>query len=256
MKTCVQMFTLYTQTREKRKSSMTKIKENYSREVQLTLHAATSLGNAVKSKSNLPQVLTELTTINGFSGRKFRLFMNNIASKKDLNYLEVGVFCGSTIVSALFNNIDKIGAVYAIDNWSEFKDYVDPKETFYSNINKWLPDHDKKLNIMEGDCFSIDKSQIDQKINLYFYDGPHTEEDHRNAFLYYDDVFDDVFIAIVDDWIRERVRIGTKSAFEELNYKIVAEWIVEPDNFDGLKGADQPDLDWWNGVYIAIIKKK
>ncbi len=235
---------------------MVKIKENYIKEVQLTLHVAMSLGNALKNRSNLPQILSEQTTINGFSGKKFRLFMNNVTSKKDINYLEVGVFCGSTIVSSLHGNMNKIGIAYAVDNWSEFTEYVDPKEIFYSNINRWLPDYDKTLKIIEGDCFSIDKSEIDKKINLYFYDGPHTEEDHRNAFLYYNDVFDDVFIAIVDDWAKERVRAGTKSAFEKLNYKVVSDWTIEPDTFDDVNAANKSDPDWWNGVYIAVIKKQ
>ena len=34
----------------------------------------------------------------------------------------------------------------------------------------------------------------------YFYDAGHLEQDRYDAFVKYDDLLDDVFVAIVDDW--------------------------------------------------------
>lgn len=87
-----------------------------------------------------------------------------------------------------------------------------------------------------------------EPVNIYFYDGSHTKLSQEMAFTYYNDILDQVFVAIVDDWNRPVVQAGTKKAFEKLNYRILFE-IAMP----GLKNNDAKN--WWNGLYIAVIKK-
>jgi hypothetical protein len=68
------------------------------------------------------------------------------------------------------------------------------------------------------------------------------------AFVYYNDVLDDVFIGVIDDWNIEAVREGTFAAFAKLKYEVLYEQAL-PARYNGDK--DQ----WWNGYYVAVIPK-
>ena len=179
--------------------------------------------------------------------------MNNMGRIPDLNYLEVGSYCGSTLFSFLFNNLGCVNKAYAIDNWSQFNDEGDPKSAFFKNKDLFFPDGISQLKVIEHDCFTLDLAQIKEKINFYFYDGPHSEEDHYNAYMYYNDVLDDEFITVIDDWNSNSVKRGTSSAFKELGYEIVASFDIDTTDLDDWSA--HPDVNWWRGAYIAVIKK-
>src|SRR6266487_3730741 len=56
--------------------------------------------------------------IQGFCGRKHRLFLNNLLrALPNPRYLEIGLFKGATFCAALWHN--KVAAV-GVDNWSEY----------------------------------------------------------------------------------------------------------------------------------------
>jgi len=59
---------------------------------------------------------------------------------------------------------------------------------------------------------------------------------------------DDTFISIIDDWNWKGVQTGTKQAFKKLGYEILFEKIL-PANFN------QDRQNWWNGLYVAVIRK-
>ncbi len=68
---------------------------------------------AVHGQSRLPPRLFE---VEGFSGRKFRMFLNNLCAKVDRpRYLEIGVFKGGSFLPAIYGNAM---AATALDNWS------------------------------------------------------------------------------------------------------------------------------------------
>ena len=73
------------------------------------------------------------------------------------------------------------------------------------------------------------------------------------AYTYFNEVLDDVFITIVDDWEKNSVRQGTYDAFKKLNYNVLAKWeITPPERPDRM---NNPDQYWWHGTMIAVIKK-
>jgi hypothetical protein len=157
-------------------------------------------------------------------------------------YLEVGVYRGSTFIPALWQN--DFECAYAIDNWSQFGG---KRNQFESALGNLTEAQRSRIKIIEGDCWKIDLSQL-QGVNVYFYDGAHTSEDHRMAFTYYDRVLANDFVAIVDDWNDAPVREGTREAFAELGYQIVKDW--------ELMSAGNGDVEgWWNGLYVAVINK-
>ena len=93
------------------------------------------------------------------------------------------------------------------------------------------------------------KKIFKNNINVYFYDGDHSFEAQKSAFTYFNDIFADTFIAIVDDYNREHVRQGTMAGFQELNYQVLFD-VFLPASFDGDK------KQWWDGLYVAVIAKK
>lgn len=174
----------------------------------------------------------------GMSGKNVRLLLNTILSFDNIKYLEIGCWKGSTLYSALINNNPSY--TLAIDNFSEFGG---PRNEFYENMK----DIDSKFDFIDGDCFLIDKSKINHKFNVYFYDGEHSEESHEKALTYFYDLLEDSFIYICDDWNWEQVRNGTKKAIEKLNLSIKDEKSFF---------TKEPDLSsWWNGIWIAEFSK-
>lgn len=209
-------------------------------EEMLINHVQDCIALAIQGKSKITQ---EILEIEGMSSAKNRHFLNNLCSLPNTNYLEIGVWNGSTFVAALYGNGSNIVNATAIDDWSEFGE---PREFFLQNC-KCL--EGAKYKLYEQNCFSINKAAVfNSPINIYFYDGGHTAYDQELAFTYFDDIFAPVFIAVVDDWNHIDVQIGTSKAFKKLGYTVLYEQVL-PARFN------QDRLLWWNGLYVAVIKK-
>jgi len=194
-----------------------------------------------QAESEISKLTEEILKLDGMSSNKVRHFLNNICSLPNSNYLEIGVWKGSTFISALYGN--KLLNPIAIDNWSEFSG---PKNIFLQNVTNFLESNNSTF--YECNCFDFDLANIQEKINIYFYDGGHSQEEQRRAFTYFNPIFEDTFIAIVDDYNCEKVKNGTEEAFKELGYKILFEEIL-PATHNGDK------TNWWNGLYVAVISK-
>lgn len=200
--------------------------------------------NSIHSASNLNSQLTSrILSMSGMSSPKVRHLLNNICSLPGTNYLEIGVWKGSTFISALYNNQTCIESATAIDNWSEFGG---PKAEFIKNTKNFI--NNINFNFFEHDSFSINLDLIPKKINVFFYDGFHTAEAQKKAFTYYNPIFEDIFIAIVDDYNLKEVQTGTQDAFKELGYTVLFETQLKSFRADD-------NNEWWNGLYIAVISK-
>jgi len=215
--------------------------EEFDRKEQLIQHVCNSIEYARQEVSKLTQPLLE---IHGMSSRKVRHLLNNLCTLKDGTYLEIGCFKGSTLLSAIYQNQGTLKDVVAIDNWLEFGG---PKAAFMHNVTQYAT---QPIRFYEADCFSVNLKTFYHPINLYFYDGRHREVDQKAAFTYFDPIFDDIFIAVVDDWNWQQVRDGTWAAMQELGYNILYQQeLFTPD-------LKQNSESWWNGVFIAVIEKQ
>ena len=197
-----------------------------------------AIKKAEKKISNLPQ---DVLNMEGMSSKKVRMFLNELM-EADTRYLEIGVWKGSTFISAMYGK--KPEAAFAIDNWSQFGGNA----TVFSNN---CVAHDVLDFItFHRDCFNLsdeEKKQI-KNINLYFYDGGHKAHDTKAALTYYLPMLADEFILIIDDWNWEPVKLGARAGIEETGIKIKKEWELPADrNGDTAK--------WWNGVYVAVCEK-
>lgn len=181
---------------------------------------------------------TEIENFVGYSDPAARKFLNKLLAESAVNnYLEIGVWTGSTAISALYNNHQKINHWF-IDNWSQFQ-FDGIKDKFTSDFTRLVG---VSPNIISNDCFLI--NPIEEgicDIDVYFYDGGHEEEDHYKAITHYCDCMKDSFVLIVDDWNWvDRVVKGTFRGIEACNLRIEKQWVTS----------------WWNGFGIFVLTKQ
>lgn len=201
----------------------------------------TLLQQLIEEAANGKPVLpTEIETVPGFSSPRVRRLLNALCSQPGTVYLEIGVHVGSTFIPAVYGN----GAqATCIDNWQMF---AGAREQFQVHVKQYIPD--RVINVIDHDCFTVDRARIPQGVNVYFYDGDHSAQAQYNALAYFAPVLADQFVLLVDDCNWEEPREETKRAIKELGFREV--W------GELLPGAYNGDQDqWWNGLYVALIEK-
>lgn len=210
-------------------------------EEKLISHVKTSISLSNQGISKLPP---EALQVVGMSSPKVRHFLNNLCSLPSAGYLEIGTWKGSTWIAGLYENFPSMSFAIAVDDWSEFEGSY---EAFQRNCQQFLAGYNYRM--YQQDAFKVDlNSNFPAPVNIYFYDGRHGALDQEMAFTYYNDVLDDVFVAVVDDWNWVEVKNGTYSAFQKLNYEILFQ--------EELPARDNGDIEnWWNGLYVAVIRK-
>ena len=184
--------------------------------------------------------------LEGMSSRKNRILLNELVTEDD-NYLEIGVFKGSTFVAALFGNNPKYAV--AIDNFSQF----DPQKTNIETFKKAVTEREfKNFNLLNADCFNIPPNLepylLGKDFTIYFYDGDHKERDQYLALYYYYPSLADKFIFIVDDYNTVDAQVGTLRALDELKIIVHKEWKL-------LSRGNGDTTSWWNGLYVAVCEK-
>lgn len=214
------------------------------KETLLVSHVKECIENAQNGISQIPKEILDLPSM---TSQKIRLFLNYICKFPNTHYLEIGPWCGATFTAALYNNEDYVVDAIAIDNWSDSKE-TNPKNNFMINANMYLTFGTFKL--YEENAFTINKAALNLKgpINIYFYDGDKSQTSSEQAFTYFDDIFDNIFIAIINDWNWEMTQDGTKEAFRKLKYNILYEIHLPATHICDTK-------NWWDGLYVAVIKK-
>ena len=198
------------------------------------------------AENNISKNTNDIINMEGMSGTKTRHFYNNLLNTEDSRYLEIGTWKGSSVCSAMCGNKAK---VVCIDNWSEFGG---PKSEFLVNFEKFKGEN--QAIFIENDCYKVDVSKL-PKFNIYMYDGNHTNESHYRALLHYYNCLDDVFIFIVDDWNWKDVRDGTLNSIQKLNLKILYQKEIRLTWDNSHTPQPQAKDTWWNGIYVAILKK-
>lgn len=219
----------------------TPLSVNEAREIALIAHVKHSIENA---KQGLSKLNPKILKIKGMSSCKVRHFLNNLCQLPGSRYMEIGVWKGSTWISALYGNSQSVVEAIAIENWSEFGG---PKDTFLHNCRRFLPD--VAYNYVCADSFTLNKEPLfSSPINIYFYDGEHTELSQELALTYYTEILDDLFILVVDDWNFEKVQKGTFNALSKLQYKVLFSEALPSSHINDKK-------NWWNGLFVAVIRK-
>lgn len=216
--------------------------------------AKKAIENAKKGVSNLNKAAL---MVDGLSSTKSRHLLNNLCSFPDAVYFEIGSWKGSTIIAASFGNKGKF---YALDQFSSsFNQKESASIDFYAN--KEMFSKHCSYTFFEENSWEFDVSKIKEKVNVYFYDGDHTPEGTHKAFTYYNNMFADTFIMIMDDWNREHIRTSTKDALKNYNVLFEQELLTpggknDPHGSKRLGGMEGRMVDtWWNGLYLAVLQK-
>ena len=166
-------------------------------------------------------------------------------SKHCKTYLEIGSGIGSTTKAVALNeNI----TLHCVDNWQQtiqpendlFELPINTKQAFIENVSR------KDIIIHDSDLMLVDKIKI-QNVDMFFYDGPHGFEETKEAIKYYRDCFADYSILIFDDANWAGVVEGVNAALQELKIEPIYSKLM----LNGLEDSKQ----WWNGLYILVIKK-
>jgi hypothetical protein len=235
--------------------------------VDLTRHVIKALNKANTFDTKLPR---DIILMPGMSGFKTRIFYNEVCSLmfegRKTNYLEVGVWKGSSTCSALYGNENL--NTYVVENWSEFSG---PKNEFETNMKRLVGD--ASVTIIEDNFDTFDISRIKDKIDVYLYDGDHTEESHVLALERIWPCLADESIFIVDDWNFPSVQQGTRRALQgktvldefivmynvglEHQYREIFSppmWHEGEDKFH--TRTPVAHHEFWNGIAIFILQKK
>ena len=186
----------------------------------------------------------EILAMSGMSSDKIRHFLNNICSNPNQRYLEIGVWKGSTFVSANYQNEHTHPSI-AIDDFSEFND-IDVLNEFNENTQKHL--QPSQYDFIQEQCFQVNLDRFNTKFQIYFYDGCHTEQAQYLALTHFQSVLDDEIILIIDDWNFKEVPNGTRKAIQDLNWSMIHEWIMPAEIIGDVN-------NWWNGLFIAVVNK-
>jgi hypothetical protein len=183
----------------------------------------------------------------GMSGYNYRYLINNLMETvPDARYLEIGSWKGSTACSAMYGNTCK---VVCIDNWSEFFMGTHAKEDFHKNTDAVVDDK-IDFTFYEDDFRNVDQSKLG-KFNVYLFDADHSEQIQYEALTLTQDILDDTFTFIVDDWNDvDRVQAGTNRAIAELGLEVVAKMEIFYKS-----PVDCERSPWHNGYFIAVVKK-
>jgi len=214
---------------------------------KLIAHAKMAIQQGEKGMSKLHSE-GAILAIDGMSGNKTRHFYNRMLELefpgRSTNYLEVGVWKGSSFVSAMYGN-NHVKAC-AIDNWCEFGG---PKNAFHDNINKYLSSQVDNIRVLEKDCFKVTASEVEfTPFDIYLYDGGHQEEEHKQAITYMKPFLADTSIVLVDDWNWECVKKGTHAGFTEAGMKVLFAADVGA-------GGDSDRAGFWNGCGVFVVQK-
>lgn len=206
--------------------------------INLPEHVEGSIKRALAGRSKLTR---EVLSLSGLSSPTIRHFLNNLCDLPSLNYLEIGTWTGSTLISASYGNG---GRFTAIDNFT----LSPPTREIFRRVRERFKDS-CEVAFYDADCWSRSLlRRLPKNINVYFYDGPHGYEDSYRAFTRYDSILAREFVAVVDDWNWWPIRKATRDAFTFLGYRTVFEREFFTKRF--LKES------WWNGLFVAVVRKR
>lgn len=201
--------------------------------------------------------------IYGLSSTRLRSLLNNLCSKEGTSYLELGVYKGATIISAMYGN-PKLKAV-GVDNYKY--DEREPKKwaaegTIWENIKSQLHDNLSRykdpdmavntdsLTIIEDSFENVDWSK-QGKFDLCFYDiNPTTDADYDNFFTKVLPAMKTESVVIFSNYSNDKTANALKAALDKHSHMFEVQWKKQRIS-SGLSDATQ----YFSGILIAGLKR-
>jgi len=208
-----------------------------SEQIEIAIH------NAIQRKSKLTD---EALRVPMLGSLQIRHLLNNLGSLAE-HYLEHGVHKGGSFCSAVFRN--ELLTATAVDCFaSDLFNTVDPaKPIFLANVEKFLHTG-TTFELIVSDSFDVKPEQIQQGIDLYYFDGDHSYMSQRKALTHFKDNMADDFVYVVDDYMLDDVRKGTQDGIMDGGYEVLFEKELVTDH-------EYDNESWWRGFYVALLRK-
>lgn len=199
-----------------------------------------------KAKNHQSKMDEVAWSVPALSSLKIRHLMNNLGAIST-RYFECGVHKGGLFCSTIRNN-ENLFRVEANDSFaSDSISNEDVASQFMRNMSACKAPR-TLFSISVGDTFQIPPSTIGPKVDLYLFDADHSYESQRKAMTHFLPAMADEFIVCVDDHDWDDVWKGTHAGLLEAGVEVLFE--------DAFKGGDHDNDGWWNGFYVALLKKK
>jgi hypothetical protein len=217
----------------------------------------TSFENANNHQSKLTKNILKME---GMTGKKTRHFYNNLLEHKNkLNYLEIGVWRGSSFTSAMYKNTNVTGL--AVDdfnpNYGGRNSGAENYNLFLKNTNFFLT-NEEKYDVLVKEFYKIEPEKL-PKFDVYLYDGDHIEHFQYNAFKKMYSCFADICVIVIDDYNATSVQEGTERAKKELGvtipFKIIYETDIKYTNDGSHTPIDIAEKEFWNGIYVCVLER-
>ncbi len=182
----------------------------------------------------------------GMSTENIQFFLNEIVGKfaKNGTYLEIGTFQGGSLLSAaLFNSSTRC---IGVDNFSEFNSDKKNEPILKENLKKF--DNPKNIEFFNMDYKEalnvLFSKEPDLKIDVYYYDGPHTYEHQIGGLEAILPYLSEKCVILVDDinWISVD-RANEDFVRRHHGFKYAFKIRTKMDRAE----------DWWNG--FSVITK-
>lgn len=202
------------------------------------------------SKIRLQKISKDLF---GFSSERVRHLLNNLCKLKGTTYLELGVYRGSTMVAAVWENEIK---AYGVENFKHnpYESTVYNEEGWF-NIEQALHHNldifqlKDKVTILKTDIEDLDIKDIKTPVNVCYYDAGIKVGLSTFTINKIIDTFDQYCILICSNLLDNEVPTGISKALEENNAIIHHEVTLKSRG----KGDD---TSWWCGLRIWLVEKK
>jgi len=111
-----------------------------------------------------------------------------------------------------------------------------------------------KLSFLKQNCWDVAEELRELRgggFNFYFYDGPHSEEDHFRSIVDFYEHLATVSIFIVDDYNQQRVKDGTKRGLKVLEERGLE--VIE--QFEIASRWNGDSRGWWDGLGMFVLMK-
>ena len=200
----------------------------------------------------------------GLTSLRVKALLNNLCAKDNINYLEIGTYKGSTLLSALYGN-EKTKAV-GVENF-KYDDrepkkrapndgiWENMKSQLHSNIDRYRdPDsgvNTTNISIIEGDFETVDLSKF-PKFDLCFFDVSPVNAATYDAFV------NNIVPSLLPDSVVVFTNYSNESHANELQDmfarhkdKLTMQWSEHR-----ISGGLSDSTKYYSGVLVAGIRKK
>ena len=215
------------------------------------------------SDSGISKISERERELFGLSSTRLRTLLNNLCSKPNTSYLELGVYKGATLVSALYGNTN-VKAI-GVDNYKyderEPKKWA-PEGTIWENIKSQLHDNLKRysdpdlsvnvnnITILEKDFADVDWS-TQPKSDICFFDiNPVSTKE-------YDVFFNEVLKSLKPESLIIFSNYSNDKSAKELDAAIAAHEDKVTVNWKRhrISGGLSDSTQYYSGILILGVKK-